>query len=426
MNELVALLQEIVRAEHAQWMRYIYLSSLSFGLDTDALTDEFLEHAEDEHEHAMLYNRWIVDLDGIPPTDIPPVQQFCGSVEDAIGWLLEAEIEGAKLYSLAFDLAALIGLHGLTHDIGKTLSEEHEHISDLENYVAPHMLSGNDTTLIVVAQAFRRFASNRELFNKVSQVAAKEDYQINQYLRDILEMAKYHYVQEYTPEKGREYILNDIESTVKNLWERRKEEDVRSALQFYKYLYDWISSPDVTARWTQIHNNYLPDWETWKLSDWYEEKEPEQEEAESFQNILQQISPEMQTPSPAAPAPAAPTKAQPPPPPPEAVEESRRAIVEKVEEKFMVDDSKPPHKQKFSVGVGDRIRNMNPSEEEDVPAPGRPGRTQATVGVIEKIEGDKVWVKTDDGKTRQWWIDDDLQIDAREREKYLYQTASLQ
>ncbi|MCK5616065.1 ferritin-like domain-containing protein, partial [Candidatus Pacearchaeota archaeon] len=378
MNELVALLEEIVRAEYAQWMRYVYLSSLSYGLNTDALVSEFEKHAEEEYEHAKLISRWIVDLDGIPPTDTPPVEQFCGTVDDAIGWLLEAEIEGARLYSLTFDAASLIGMHGLTHDIGRILSEEHEHISDLENFVAPHMLSGGDTTLIVVAQAFKRYANNIELFNKCSQVAAKEDYQINQYLKDILELAKYHYVQEYTPKKGHEYVLNDVERTVTDLWQRRKEEDVRSALQFYKYLYDWITSPDVVSRWTEIHNSYMPDWETWKLTDWYEEAPKEI----SFQDIMQQVSPEMEAPVQPEQAPA---KAQPPPPPQEVVEEERRPITKSIEEKIKVSDSKPPYKQQFDVGVGDRIRNMDP-QDEDIPAPGRPGRTQATVGTIEKIE----------------------------------------
>jgi bacterioferritin (cytochrome b1) len=426
MDELVALLSDIVRAEYAQWMRYVYLSSLSYGTDTSNLTYEFEEHAYDELEHAKIITRWIVDLDGLPPTDTPPVEQFCGSVEDAIGWLIEAEIAGAKQYSLAYDLAALIGMHGLVHDIGEILSKEHEHISELENFVAPHMLSGGDTTLIVVAHAYKRYASNETLFKKYSRVAANGD--INSYIQDILQLALYHYVYDYTPEKGREYLIQDTEKTVQDLWARRKSEDVRSALQFYKTLYEWVTSPDVTSRWEQLHDVFLPEWREWLQSDEQQEQE-EQEKQISFEDIMKQVGPDVEAPAEAPaeepePTPE-PARAQPPPPPPEAIEESRRPVQTGIEEKIQVNDSKPPSKQQFSVGVGDRIRNMD-IEGEDYPAKGRPGRSKATVGVIDGIEGDKVFVTTDDGQQRQWFASDNLQIDANEREKYLYQTASLQ
>ena len=76
--------------------------------------------------------------------------------------------------------------------------------------------------------------------------------------------------------------------------------------------------------------------------------------------------------------------------------------------------------QKFAVGIGDRIRNMTP-DEESVPPPGRPGRTEATVGTIQGINpSGLITVRTDDGKVHEWNPDIDiLEIDAKERSKYV-------
>jgi len=159
-DELLKILQDIVAAEHAQFMRYTYLSSLGYGLHTDALHCQFEEHALDEIEHAKRINHWIVDLGGIPPTDIPPVEQYIGSIEGAIEWILEAELVGIKKYNYAHELAIALGLPGLQSEIGNILEKEHEHTREMLNYVAPHMVSGDQVTMIMVANAFRRFAAN--------------------------------------------------------------------------------------------------------------------------------------------------------------------------------------------------------------------------------------------------------------------------
>ena len=66
----------------------------------------------DELEHAELVSRWIVDLGSVPPTDMPCVEQFCGSTDEAIHWLIEAEVVGIHKYNAAHALSCgLPGLH---------------------------------------------------------------------------------------------------------------------------------------------------------------------------------------------------------------------------------------------------------------------------------------------------------------------------
>ncbi len=138
---LIELLQDIVSAEYAQWMRYTYLSSLSFVLHTDTLSKEFREHASDELEHAEIVSRWIVDLGGVPPTSLPIVEQFCGSTEEAVLWLIDAEIIGIEKYSLVHMIA--VGMPGFQADVGEILQKEHEHLSELTKLISPHFSEGD-------------------------------------------------------------------------------------------------------------------------------------------------------------------------------------------------------------------------------------------------------------------------------------------
>ena len=173
MEILIPILSDIVRAEYAQWMRYTYLSSLGFGLHTDTLATHFEEHAQDELEHAELISRWIVDFGGAPPTDLAPVEQFCGSVEESLVWLAEAEMSGIHKYNDAYAIAAAVGIHGLENDIANIISKEHEHLSDLTKYVIPSLPSGESSPLVIIATKIAQ--TGRNFIDYVGQVLSGTD-----------------------------------------------------------------------------------------------------------------------------------------------------------------------------------------------------------------------------------------------------------
>ncbi len=282
---LIELLQDIVSSEYAQWMRYTYLSSLSFGLHTDALSEEFHEHASDELEHAETISRWIVDLGGVPPTSLPMVEQFCGSTEEAILWLIEAEIIGIEKYNLAHTIC--LGMPGLQADIGEILQKEHEHLSNLTKLISPHFSEG-DSTIVIVASSYAKF-KNCGSYYKIASIKKQADT-LQEYLKELLELAAYKYLHEYNPNIGYVYILNDIKTSVERLWSERGKEDIQTALTFYRDLNEWINSEKIRNDWDNIHNVIWPDWQQWLQSD-TEQIPIEEEQQPSYQQIMEGVEP---------------------------------------------------------------------------------------------------------------------------------------
>ena len=429
MDELLKILQDIVAAEHAQFMRYTYLSSLGYGLHTDALHCQFEEHALDEIEHAKRINHWIVDLGGIPPTDIPPVEQYIGSIEGAIEWILEAELVGIKKYNYAHELAIALGLPGLQSEIGNILEKEHEHTREMLNYVAPHMVSGDQVTMIMVANAFRRFAANGGEFfqhliidrfaeflkraveytettwQELEQEQQAQQPQFQQYLTSALDNAMQAVTKQFPkdedllkvlPEESRKWLVQDVESQVRDLWTRRNLPDARSGIMFYKSLYEWLIAPDTVSNWEAVYNQYVPNWQQLFKSDWEQElaiepglqpsmedifqyiqdtgREPTKEVVEQAKEELQQV----ETPA---------TTQQP------STEEPRRPIEPGIEKSLTIYD--PITKKKdMKVGIGDTVFNQSARQilqqyvgSEEYPITRNQVNEYAT-GVIKEIRDD--------------------------------------
>jgi bacterioferritin (cytochrome b1) len=434
MSELTALLCEILRAEYAQWMRYAYLSALRFGPFADALIEHFEEHYDDELEHASVVRRWIVDLGGVPPTDMSPVEPYNGSLEGALEWLLEAEIDGINKYQLANALAD--GIAGLQNDIGEILSEEHEHVSDLMKWTQNSFgnVESDDPVIIVLAASYKKFASDFRSFRRYANIKKRAD-NVRDYLKEVLQMAWYKFEYDYTPEKAQQYVLEDTQKMVENLWERHKSgEDVRSALQFYVNLYKTVQSRN-PQQWEAMHAWVWPDYQEWLASDAKQEIKTEDEKVPFSQLMEQHVEPELKKPT--QPKVDIPKQVQPalgqPIPKQQKIdmlkkmvefpgrgEETRRPI-EQAGTIFVYDagKSRTGKEPTIEVSAGDRVKNMTLSGE-GIPETGRPGRAKYTEGVIEEITPDGLLlVNTGSGK-QEWNPDVDLiEIDAREREKIL-------
>lgn len=321
MDELLCILRDIVVAEYAQWMRYTYLSSLGFGLDTGSLKFQFETHAHDELHHAQQINKWLVDLGDLPPTEVPCVEQFSGTTEEAIKWILDAEISGLRKYNYAYELASALGLYGLQSDIGQILEREHEHTREMFNLVSPHFMSGDHMTTVIVANSFNRFAAEGgEIFKYLVidrfadirkrkavdytkttwQELAQEEQQsqFGQYLTEALDKAMEVVTSQVTdtnellnvlPEKSREWLVQDIENQVHELWQHRDSADARSAILFFKDLYTWLTSQDTTNNWRSIYEQYVPGWQNMFSHDWEQELYVEPGQDSAMEDIFQHI-----------------------------------------------------------------------------------------------------------------------------------------
>jgi len=440
MSELTALLCEILRAEYAQWMRYTYLSALRFGPFADALIEHFEEHYNDELEHASVVRRWIVDLGGVPPTDMSPVEPFNGPLDDALQWLLEAEIDGINKYQLANALAD--GITGLQNDIGEILSQEHEHVSDLMKWIQPTFgADEDDPVIIVLAASYKKFAADTKVFRRYANIKKHAD-DVKDYLKETLQMAWDKLEDSYTPSTARQYVLKDTQKMIEGLWERHQAgEDVRSALQFYVNLYKTVESRN-EQQWEAMHNWVWPDYQEWLTSDTKPEEQQKVEKVPFTQLMEQHVGPELT--KPAQPKVDIQKQVQPSlgqqptqqnphqqkidmlkkmvefPSRGEEPQETRRPI-EQAGTIFVYDagKSRTGKEPTIEVGTGDRVKNMTLSGE-GIPDAGRPGRAKFTEGVIEEVTPDGLLlVNTGSGK-QEWNPDVDLiEIDAREREKIL-------
>ena len=414
MSTLVSILCDIVQAEYAQWMRYTFLSALRYGLHTDTLQEHFEEHAEDELEHAHLVSRWIVDLGGLPPTTIPYIEQIHTGAQDALEWLLNAEIEGINKYQVAHQAAE--GIFGLQNDIGDLLSTEHEHLSDIIKFLEP-MSQGveeDDDTIIILANTFRQ---NRNSLHKFASIK-KNAQSMTEYLHDLLQMAWYKHEYNYTPELGLEYIREDTKKTLMNLHERIKEGDqgARQSAKFFIDLYQWLQTMNKDS-WLQQHSKIWPQYHSDPAWGGYEDSdEPAEEQVKkpSFEQVLQETQEETKKPVVQAPQIQSPVR-------PSRSPELMEAMEKRIEVYDAGKSNDPNTDAVFSVGPGDRIKNMD-LEGAGIPPPGRPGRSQWTEGTIKHVtRGGLLVVETPKGE--QTWDPsaNRLEIDARDRAKYLSQ-----
>lgn len=392
MEELIALLSDIVSAEYAQWMRYTYLSSLGYGLNTDALSEHFRDHGSDELEHAECISRWLVDLGGYPPTDHEPVEQFCGSTTQAIEWLIEYEVSGIKKYNHAYELACTLNIPGLKYDIGKIVSKEHEHLSDLMNMVAPHII--DNSTVVIVARHNPKLASSM-LINQKIAVSMSEA--IN-WLQTAL--SPYYHDYKDDPNETKQIALELIEGQVTDVWNMQEFQGKQQYLRGLKELYQMVQSAD-EQQWLDTHNIIFP-----------RSEEPEQQVPSTFEDIMQHIEPPEQVTM-------------------EDVENDDNTHVIQQQETPVVEEERPieqvlefkvfePGKSRRpgaeptkEVNVGDKIKNMTLTGP-GVPNPGRPGRASWNEGeIIEIISPKQVKVLTPKGE--QVWDSrqDKLELDLK-------------
>ncbi|MGW8181251.1 MAG: hypothetical protein ACWGQW_21175, partial [bacterium] len=309
-----------------------------------------------------------------------------------------------------------------------------EDLSTLMDLVAPHTI--DDVTIIMLGNKLNRFASHApalyqeiiiDRFAKLGKIAATSALDINTWLREMIDLGRYgalelenndiEKLQTTLPERTREWILKDIEKTVRDLWSRRNEEDVTSAMEFYQEVYTWLNSPQVAKGWSGIFQSYMPDWQTWLLSDWYGQEDKEEEQPLSMEEIFQQIKPSEKREEAPAPAP----EASPAPAPETAPPKKERPVTEELSKKLMIYDPNT-RKKDFEVGIGDKIFNQSARqilmELKDEHGLTKNQVNDYSVGTIKEIRPDGSLLVTVEGAEdpfdEQIWSQDDKLWGSRE------------
>jgi bacterioferritin len=142
LEQMIKRLNDIVRVEYSQWMRYYHYYLVLRGHARDAIAAEFKEHAEQELEHAERVAMRIIGLGGYPVPEMGEQPLPLKDTEEIIKELLRREQEGMQLYR---EVHALCGANEGTRQVLEGNMElEQEHIDDLWRYLKnPELLKAN-------------------------------------------------------------------------------------------------------------------------------------------------------------------------------------------------------------------------------------------------------------------------------------------
>lgn len=149
-KKMIGMLNLILSAEYAQWMRYYHYALVLRGHARDALATEFEAHAGEELGHAAGISMRIIGLGGypVPRLDSPPTP--FKEAEDMLKELLFREQRGMELYRQVH--AQCGDNEGTRQVLEGNMAVEQEHIDDLWRYLnhpgsihKADMSSGRDT-----------------------------------------------------------------------------------------------------------------------------------------------------------------------------------------------------------------------------------------------------------------------------------------
>jgi bacterioferritin len=136
-TEVIKLLNEALATELVCVLRYRNHYETAKGIGSDPVADEFLEHAQEEQEHANLLAKRITQLNGNPNYDPSELKQNshtdyveCETLAEMVQENLVAERIAIEVYS---EMIRYIGSNDSTTRrlLEGILEEEEEHADDL-------------------------------------------------------------------------------------------------------------------------------------------------------------------------------------------------------------------------------------------------------------------------------------------------------
>lgn len=130
-DQIINLLNLDLSWEYAAMIQYIQHASLLIGPEYIAIIDEELQHAQDEHDHAVKLTDKIQYLGGFPTVNVQEIKTSLSNVE-MLRQDLQAEYEALNRYLQRIEQLEALKLYDVAQVIREIARVEQEHIINLE------------------------------------------------------------------------------------------------------------------------------------------------------------------------------------------------------------------------------------------------------------------------------------------------------
>jgi len=130
-EQMINLLNLDLSWEYAAMIQYIQHAAMLTGPEYFAIIDEELEHAQNEHEHAVRISDKIQYLGGVPTVVVAEIKTSLDNVE-MLRQDLQAEYDALARYLQRIEQLEAMKLYDVAQVIREIALVEQEHIIDLE------------------------------------------------------------------------------------------------------------------------------------------------------------------------------------------------------------------------------------------------------------------------------------------------------
>lgn len=130
-DQIINLLNLDLSWEYTALIQYIQHASMLTGPQYVAIIKEELQHAQDEHQHAVMLSDKIQYLGGVPTVQVQEVRTSLDNVE-MLRQDLQAEYDAVKRYRQRIEQLEAMKLYEVAQVIREIIVVEQEHIIDLE------------------------------------------------------------------------------------------------------------------------------------------------------------------------------------------------------------------------------------------------------------------------------------------------------
>ena len=131
LEQVINGLNQDLSWEYAAMIQYIQHASMLTGPEYAAVIDELLEHAREEHEHAVILADLIQYLGGIPTVEVAERLTSLSNVE-MLRQDLQAEYDAIRRYLQRIEQLEALRLYDSAQKIRNIVVVEQEHAIDLE------------------------------------------------------------------------------------------------------------------------------------------------------------------------------------------------------------------------------------------------------------------------------------------------------
>lgn len=130
-EQIINLLNLDLTWEYAAMIQYIQHAAMLTGPEYFAIIEEELDHAQNEHEHAVRISDQIQYLGGVPTVVVAEIKTSLDNVE-MLRQDLQAEYDALARYLQRIEQLESMKLYDVAQVIREIARVEQEHIIDLE------------------------------------------------------------------------------------------------------------------------------------------------------------------------------------------------------------------------------------------------------------------------------------------------------